>query len=456
MPGPMPVTIELSPLQLHELQVLAHGDDTRLSQRARIVLLAAEGLSNAEIARREGVQDLAARMWRGRYAEAGAAGLHDAQRRGRPTAAIVLSADERDELQRYVRRATISQHLAVRARIVLLCADGLLNKEVAALVGVGANTVGIWRKRFAERRLNGIVDLDRPGGPRKFNDEVVEQLIVRTLEEQPKGATHWSTRKAAKTPLGEASTSMSPSTVGRVWRALGLKPHRTEKHQLSTDPHFIDKVRDVVGLYMNPPDNALVLCTDEKSQIQALNRTQPMLPLRRGQVERHTPEYQRNGTITLFAALDVATGNVITKCFARHRAIEFRKFLDEIRRNTPEDLDIHLIVDNYSTHSAPTVKRWLAKNPRFHIHFIPTHSSWLNQVETWFSILTTQAIKRGSHHSVDELVATIEAFVEAWKAEAHPFKWTKTADRILENVARSCYRTLEAADIPVDTSTEES
>ena len=249
---------------------------------------------------------------------------------------------------------------------------------------------------------------------------------------------------------------MSPSTVGRVWRALGLKPHRTEKHQLSTDPHFIDKVRDVVGLYMNPPDNALVLCTDEKSQIQALNRTQPMLPLRRGQVERHTPEYQRNGTVTLFAALDVATGNVITKCFARHRAVEFRKFLDEIRRNTAEDLDIHLIVDNYSTHSAPTVKRWLAKNQRFHLHFIPTHSSWLNQVETWFSILTTQAIKRGSHHSVDELVAAIEAFVGAWKDEAHPFSWTKTADQILANVARSCYRTLDAAGITVETSAEDS
>jgi transposase len=248
---------------------------------------------------------------------------------------------------------------------------------------------------------------------------------------------------------------MSPSTVGRVWRALGLKPHRTEKHQLSTDPHFIDKVRDVVGLYMNPPDNALVLCVDEKSQIQALNRTQPMLPLRRGQVERHTPEYKRNGTTTLFAALDIATGNVIAKCFPRHRAIEFRKFLDEVRHGVPEDLDVHIIVDNYSTHSAPTVKRWLAKNARFHLHFIPTHSSWLNQVETWFSILTTQQIKRGSHHSVDELVAAIQEFIEAWKDEAHPFKWVKTADRILENVARSCYRTLEDRGIQVETSPED-
>lgn len=455
MPGPKPVSVELTPLQVHELQVLVHGADERLAQRARIVLLASEGLANAEIARREGVQELAARMWRGRFVERGVAGLRDAPRRGRPTAAIVLNEEERAELERYVRRGTIGQHLALRARIVLLCAEGLLNREIAGLLDVDEDTVGTWRKRFAQQRLDGLGDLHRPGAPRKFGDELIEALVVRTLEEQPKGATHWSTRKAAKAPLGEAGTTMSPSTVGRVWRALGLKPHRTETHQLSTDPHFIDKVRDVVGLYMNPPDNALVLCVDEKSQIQALNRTQPMLPLRRGQVERHTPEYQRNGTTTLFAALDVATGHVITKCLPRHRAIEFRKFLDEVRRSTPEDLDVHMIVDNYSTHSAPTVKRWLAKNPRFHLHFIPTHSSWLNQVETWFSILTTQAIKRGSHHSVDELIAAIEAFVAAWKEEAHPFKWTKTADRILENVARSCYRTLDDRGIPVGTSPEE-
>lgn len=454
MSGPKPQSVTLTPMQTHELQVAALGDDQKLAGRARIVLLAAEGVSNAEIARREGIPAVKVRLWRGRYAQGGVESLRDAKRSGRPTAQIEVTAEERAELSRYVRRGTISHQLAQRARMVLLCADGLLNQEVAAIVGVKAGTVGTWRKRFAEGRLKGLGDLDRPGGPRKFGDEVIEELVVRTLEEQPKGSTHWSTRKAAKVPLAAASapTSMSPSTVGRVWRALGLKPHRTEKHQLSTDPHFIDKVRDVVGLYMNPPDNALVLCTDEKSQIQALNRTQPMLPLRRGQVERHTPEYQRNGTTTLFAALDVATGNVITKCFPRHRAIEFRKFLDEVRRNTPEDLDVHMIVDNYSTHSAPTVKRWLAKNPRFHLHFIPTHSSWLNQVETWFSILTTQAIKRGSHHSVDELIATIEAFVEAWKEEAHPFKWTKTADRILENVARSCYRTLEDRGIPMETS----
>lgn len=457
MSGPQPVAVKLTPLQLHELQVVALGDEARLAVRARIVLLAADGVSNAEIARREGVEEPTVRLWRGRYVRSGLAGLRDVTRRGRPTAPILLADEERAELQRYVRRGTISQQLALRARIVLLCADGLLNQEVAGIVGVSNDTVGTWRKRFAANRIEGLGDQARPGGQRKFGDGLIEALVVRTLEEQPKGATHWSTRKAAKLPLGEsgATATMSPSTVGRVWRALGLKPHRTEKHQLSTDPHFIDKVRDVVGLYMNPPDNALVLCTDEKSQIQALNRTQPMLPLRRGQVERHTPEYQRNGTTTLFAALDVATGNVITKCFPRHRAIEFRKFLDEVRRNTPEDLDVHMIVDNYSTHSAPTVKRWLAKNPRFHLHFIPTHSSWLNQVETWFSILTTQAIKRGSHHSVDELIATIEAFVEAWKEEAHPFKWTKTADRILENVARSCYRTLEDRGIPMETSPED-
>jgi transposase len=462
MPGPKPVPVELTPLQVHELQVLALGDDARLASRARMVLLAAEGVSNAEIARREKVEEATSRLWRGRYVEGGVTGLRDAPRRGRPTVAVELTDEERAELKRYVRRGTIGQQLATRASIVLLCADGLLNREVASIVRVNPNTVGVWRKRFVADRLQGLGDQQRTGGPRKFGDEIIEELVVRTLEEQPKGATHWSTRRAAKVPLGVAedgeaeALTMSPSTVGRVWRALGLKPHRTEKYQLSTDPHFIDKVRDVVGLYMNPPDNALVLCADEKSQIQALNRTQPMLPLRRGQAERHTPEYKRNGTTTLFAAFDVATGNVITKCFARHRAIEFRKFLIEIRRETPEDLDIHLIVDNYSTHSAPTVKAWLAKNPRFHLHFIPTHSSWLNQVETWFSILTTQAIKRGSHHSVDELVAAIEAFVETWKDTCHPFKWTKTADRILENVARSCYRTLADRGIPVETSPEDT
>ena len=450
MPGPAPKPVQLTPAQRHELLAMSLGEHAKLAHRARIVLLAADGHGNAEIARREETTPNTVRGWRKRYVEQGINGLRDQPRSGRPTATIVLTEEERAELNRYVRRSAISHGLGRRARIVLLCAEGRNNSEIARMVGMTAGTVGRWRSRFAEGRLKGLSDLDKPGGPRKFGDDAIEELLVRTLEEQPRGATHWSTRTAAK------ASGMSHSTVGRVWRALGLKPHRSETFQLSTDPHFIEKVRDVVGLYMNPPDNALVLCVDEKSQIQALNRTQPVLPLRRGQVERRTPEYTRNGTTTLFAALDVATGQVIGKMFQRHRAREFRKFLDEIRRNVPDDLEVHIIVDNYSTHSAPTVKRWLAKNPRFHMHFIPTHTSWLNRVESWFSILTRRQLQRGSHHSVDELKAAIQEFLDAWNDEPKPFKWTKTADQILANVASFCYRTLDDRGIPVDTSADEA
>jgi len=449
-PGPTPQPVKLAPAQLHELKALTLREDAKLASRARLVLLCAEGVPVCEVGRKEGVSPTTVRLWRDRFMKSGLAGLSDGRRQGRPTARIELTLEERRELRRYVRRATISQRFALRARIVLLCADGHNNTEVAGILGLHPSTVGKWRRRFAKERLDGMSDLDRPGGPRKIGDDLIEELVVRTLEEQPKGATHWSTRSAAKV------SKMSPSTVGRVWRALGLKPHRSETFQLSTDPHFVDKVRDVVGLYMNPPDNALVLCVDEKSQIQALNRTQPLLPLTRGQVERRTPEYRRNGTTTLFAALDVATGSVIGKCYSRHRAREFRQFLNEIRRNVPEDLDVHIIVDNYATHSAPTVKRWLAKNPRFHMHFIPTHTSWLNRVETWFSILTTQQIKRGSHLSVADLETAIHEFLDAWNDEPRPFKWTKTADQILENVARWCYRTLDDRDIGPATSADES
>jgi len=449
--GPAPQhIIELSEQERHLLEAHRVGDRPKVAKRAGIVLLCAEGHSNAEVARRMCTTVVTVRRWRGAFARARLLGLEDRPRKGRPTVDIVLSEEERAELERYVRRSTIEERLSTRARIVLLCADGLNNTEVARRVGRNPTTVGNWRKRFAEQRLEGLSDLDRPGGPRQIGDELVEELVVRTLETTPKGETHWSTRSAAKV------SGMSASSVGRVWRALGLKPHRTETFQLSTDPHFIDKVRDVVGLYMSPPDNALVLSVDEKSQIQALNRTQPVLPLSRGQVERRTHEYQRNGTTSLFAALDVATGAVIGRCYRRHRAVEFRKFLDHIRKNVPEDLDVHVIVDNYSTHSAPTVKRWLAKNPRFHLHFIPTHSSWLNEVEAWFSILTAKAIKRGSHTSVDQLEEAIQEFLDTWNEDPTPFAWKKTADEILANVSRYCYRTLEGRENPGETSAGES
>jgi len=353
---------------------------------------------------------------------------------------LVLSEEERAVLERYVRRGTTAQRLVLRAGIVLLCADGMKNKKVARRLHTSELTVSKWRRRFAENRLDGLLDEPRPGAPRKISDDAVEAAVVKTLETTPKGATHWSTRQLAK------AVGMSKSTVQRVWQAFGLKPHRTESFQLSKDPLLIDKVRDIVGLYMSPPDNAVVLCVDEKSQIQALNRTQPLLPLRPGQVERRTHDYERHGTTTLFAALDAKTGKVIGQCHARHRAIEFRKFLDRIDANVPADVDVHIVLDNYATHKAPTIKAWLAKRPRYHLHFTPTHGSWLNQVERWFGLLTQRQIKRGAHTSVASLKAAIEEFLNAHNESARPFVWTKSADEILANIARFATRTLDGSD----------
>ncbi len=335
-------------------------------------------------------------------------------RTGRPTTTITLTDEEREALRRYVRRGKTSQQLALRSRIVLECAKGNNNKEVAAKLAVNDKTVGKWRARFAAERLDGLVDAPRPGTPRQIGDDKVEEVIVTTLESMPKGASRWSTREMSK------KVGISRDSVARIWRAFGLKPHRSETFQLSTDPHFIEKVRDVVGLYMDPPNNAVVLSVDEKSQIQALNRTQPLLPMRPGQLERRTPEYNRNGTSSLFAALDVATGVVIGKCFRRHRASEFLKFLKLIDRQVEPELDLHLVMDNYATHKTPSVMAWLSKHPRFHMHFIPTHSSWLNQVEGWFSILTEKQLKRGSHHSVQELEAAIYQFLDAHNENPSP------------------------------------
>lgn len=358
-------------------------------------------------------------------------------RTGRLVDEIELTDLERSTLESYARRATIGQAIALRSRIILMCADDRSNRSIAAELGVHPNTVGKWRKRFAAERLDGISDAPRSGRPRSVEDEQVEEVVRLTLEELPKGATRWSTREMAQ------RTGLGRTTVSKIWRAFGLKPHRSETFQLSTDPDFVAKVHDVVGLYMNPPDNALVLSVDEKSQIQALNRTQPVLPMRPGQLERRTPEYHRNGTTTLFAALDVAAGEVIAKCYPRHRSVEFIKFLRHIDRVTPKHLDLHLVVDNYASHKTPQVKVFLARNPRFHLHFIPTHSSWLNQVECWFSILTEKQLKRGSHHSVGELKAAIEEFLEVYNEDPKPFRWTKSADEILANLGRFCRATLD-------------
>lgn len=361
-------------------------------------------------------------------------------RRGRPKAALVLTEAERTVLERYVRRGTTSQRLSTRARIVLLCAEGLDNKKVARRLRTTTNTVGKWRARFVDARVDGLLDEPRPGAPRKISDDQVEAIVVKTLESTPKGATHWSTRQMAK------AVGLSHDSIHRIWHAFGLKPHRTESFQLSKDPLLVDKVRDIAGLYLSPPDHALVLCVDEKSQIQALNRTQPVLPLRPGQAERRTPDYERHGTTTLFAALDILTGKVLGECYPRHRAIEFRKFLDRVDASVPADLDVHLVLDNYATHKAPIIKAWLAKHPRYHVHFTPTHGSWLNQVERWFGLLTQRQIKRGSHKSVAALKAAIQEFLAAHNDDPKPFVWTKSADDILASIARFATRTSTALD----------
>lgn len=359
-------------------------------------------------------------------------------RKGPPPKPVLLTDDARAKLETLVRRGKTEQRIATRARIILLLASGGTQRGTAAEVGVSPIIVTKWKNRFLELGVDGLTDEERPGRPRTVSDEKVGSIIAKTLEEMPEGASRWSTRDMAK------SCGLSQSTVSRVWRAFGLKPHLSETFQLSRDPLFIEKVHDVVGLYLNPPVNAVVLSVDEKSQIQALSRTQPLLPVRPEQVERRTPEYQRHGTTTLFAALDVATGRVITEMHKRHRTEEFLKFLRHIDAEVEPALDIHVIADNYATHKSPRVKSFLVRNPRFHMHFIPTHSSWLNQVEGWFSILTEKQIKRGSHSSVPQLQAAIEAFVVAHNTSPRPFRWVKTADEILANVARFCSETTQA------------
>ena len=354
--------------------------------------------------------------------------------RGTPKSVLELTADERETLERWARRPKSAQALALRCRIVLACADGGSNIEVAGRLGVNRLTVGKWRNRFVTDRLDGLHDEPRPGAPRTIGDDDVERVIVMTLEQTPANATHWSTRSLAD------STGMSQSAISRIWRAFGLKPHLVDNFKLSPDPLFIDKVRDLVGLYLNPPDAAVVLCVDEKSQIQALDRTAPVLPLIPGTPERRTHDYRRYGTTNLYAALDVASGNVIADLTPRHRAEEFRRFLNLIDANVPAGLDIHVIVDNSSTHKTPSIQRWLVRHPRFTMHFTPTYSSWLNLVERWFAELTDKWLRRGTHRSTRELVASIRTWIERWNDNPKPFVWHKTADEILTNLANYCDR----------------
>jgi transposase len=348
--------------------------------------------------------------------------------------AIVLSEEERSTLERWSRRPTSSQALALRCRIVLACADGGHIYQVAEGLGLNDKTVSKWRRRFLEGRLDGLHDEPRPGAPRLIGDDAVETVIVKTLEETPTDATHWSTRSMAK------ATGMSQSAVSRIWRAFGLKPHLIETFKLSPDPLFVEKVRDIVGLYVNPPEAALVLCVDEKTQIQALDRTSPVLPLRPGLPERRTHDYVRGGTTNLYAALDVATGQVIADMTERHRAVEFRHFLNLINRSVPEELDVHLVIDNVSTHKTPEIHRWLLRHPRFHLHFTPTYSSWMNLVERWFAELTNKWLRRGTHRSTKELESAIAHWIDQWNEEPKPFVWHKSADEILDTLARYCDR----------------
>jgi transposase len=326
----------------------------------------------------------------------------------------------------------------MRSRIVLLASDGLSNTEIARRQGCSLPTAGKWRQRFLDGGLDGLLDEPRPGTPRKLSDRQVEQVLTRTLESQPEAATHWSTRDMAK------ATGLSQSTISRIWRAFSLAPHRAETFKLSRDPLFIDKVRDIVGLYLNPPDRALVLGVDEKSQIQALDRTAPLLPMHPGQAERRTHDYKRHGTTSLFAALDARTGKSIGQNQQRHRSTEFRNFLDTIEKNVPEELDVHLILDNYGTHKTKLIRDWLTKRPRFHVHFTPTSASWLNLVERWFALLTERQLRRGIHRSTKELKAAIDDFIQHHNRDPKPFIWHKTADQILDSVARFCKRTLDS------------
>ena len=366
-------------------------------------------------------------------------------RRATKASVITLSGEERAYLDRLVRRRKVARGDAQRADIVLLAADGLNNCAIAAKVGVTRQTVRTWRERFAKHRLAGLCDEPRCGAPRKIGDDQIEAIVVKTLEEKPTGATHWSTRDMAK------ASGVSASSVQRIWRAFSLQPHRTETFKLSTDPQFVEKVRDIVGLYLDPPDKALVICVDEQSQIQALDRTQPLLPMRPGQIERRTHDDERHGTTTLFAGLiaavtvqtNVKAGTVIGQCMPRHRAQEFRRFLDEVECNVPAGLDVHIIMDNASSHKTQAIRNWFAKRPRWHQHFTPTSSSWINQVERFFALLAEKQIKRGAHTSAKELIAAIEEFISRQNANPKPLRWTKSADDILASIDRFCRRTLE-------------